>query len=82
MEECCTLACSLPGLYSASSLIHSQAHLPWDGTIHSGWDPPMPINNEDSFSQTQPQADLIWAITRLRLPQMTLGFVELRAKAN
>lgn len=38
--------------------------------------------SEDSSSQTWQQANLIWAVPQLRLPQMTLGCAKLIGEAK
>jgi hypothetical protein len=44
------------------------AYLSRDGSTHSGLDHLMSVLNQDSLSQTCPQAGLIWAIPPLGFP--------------
>lgn len=68
MEECCFLAPSL-WLMPRQLSYMTQDRLPGISTAHSGQSLPTSINNQgDNSPQIQPQANLIWAVTQLRLP--------------
>lgn len=70
-EECCFLAGSLWLMPSQLSYI-SQDHLPRISTAHSGQRLPASINNQGNSPQIRPQANLIWAVTQLRLLPLPL----------
>ena len=53
-----------------------------DSVTHSGLGLLTSGINPDSPQQTEPQANLTWAIPQLRVPQMTLGYDKLSGEAK
>lgn len=66
MMEHCFQALSL--VYVQLAFLQAQGPLPKDSSAHSGLGLHASISHQDNFSQTWPQASLIWAIAQVKTP--------------